>query len=153
MRAFTIEKIAEFAPMESASVRITVTVKPGLPKLAQSVASILQKTFHAGTGTIFPYCLLYLLDAAELSQRSTAGLGCRYAGSDPFVHDHVNVSTKLSIELVLNLLLPEEIVQGAANTGPECHHSLPSLLSMRSSLRGPPSPIALFRLQAGFFLP
>src|SRR5216683_4814357 len=30
MSAFTMEKIAVFAPMESASVRITVTVKPGL---------------------------------------------------------------------------------------------------------------------------
>src|ERR1700733_11098992 len=30
MSAFTMEKIAVFAPMESASVKITVTVKPGL---------------------------------------------------------------------------------------------------------------------------
>ena len=94
------------------------------PQLPESIACILPKKLHSDAGAVFLYCLLYLLDAAELRQRAAASLRRGHAGSDLFVRHHIHVCTNLIVELVLNLLLAEEISQGAVDAGPEFHDSL-----------------------------
>ncbi len=90
----------------------------GIPqKLAQAVTQVMPKKLHACACATVTHGLLYLLDSPEICECGAAGLRRGHAGGNPLGRHHVNIRAKLTIQLALNLILPEEISQGAVGSG------------------------------------
>ena len=94
-------------------------------QLAEGVAEILGEGFECGPGAMVADGLLDLLDAAAVTQGGAAGFFGGHAGGDAFVGEEAGVGADFGIEAMLDLLLVEQVADGGAQPGSECHRTSP----------------------------
>ncbi len=130
----TTEKIAVFAPMPSASVRIAAAENAGfLRRPRKPVAEILADRLEEAGRAFVPNLVLELVDAAEAPERLPSGFVRRQSARAVLLDFHLEVEAHLVVELSLDLRPVKEPPEHVAN---DVGHDVLRFRVRRSGARG-----------------
>ncbi len=133
--AFTALKIAELAPMASASVNMASAVNPGARHRERNAnrVSRAMRLDHRNSALIAEF-FLHLIDAAETTPRRFPRFARTHPPADVLLGGHPEVFLNLLVQILVQALLPEH--RGEPHQpGPGIHEVLPRNRATRAVAR------------------